>query len=299
VQFDTETWAASGPRARMMDQKRELNQWGGAANMVRRDLIFDVGMHLGEDTDFYIKKGYRVVAIEANPLLVEHCKIRFSSQITSGDLVIISGAVARDRNDGIVAFYLNRNSVWGTIEEGWMVRNEKLGAPSTKIEVQAINIYSLFQQYGTPHYIKIDIEGQDLTVLSALKSLSELPPFLSIESEKVSFENLAKELDAFAELGYKKFMIVQQAIIPGSHIKTKTLDGAPLDYTFPLDSSGAFGEDLIGKWLSYDEALKAYRLIFVDYQLYGDNSLLRKFRPWDPWATRNPGWYDTHASLQR
>jgi FkbM family methyltransferase len=266
--------------------------------MLQQDLIFDAGIHLGEDTDFYIKKGYRVVAIEANPQLVEYRKTRFLSQITNGTLDIISGAIARNRNDGIVPFYLNRNSVWGTIEEGWMVRNEKLGAPSTKIEVQAINIHSLFQQYGTPHYIKIDIEGQDLTVLSALKTSSELPTFLSIESDKVSFENLTKELDAFVELGYKKFKIVQQATIPGSNVKTETLDGTQLDYTFPLHSSGAFGEDLIGKWLSYDEALRVYRLIFVNYQLYGDNSLLRKLRPWDPWAMRNPGWYDTHASLQ-
>jgi hypothetical protein len=29
------------------------------------DLIFDVGFHRGEDTDFYLKKGFRVVAVEA------------------------------------------------------------------------------------------------------------------------------------------------------------------------------------------------------------------------------------------
>ena len=31
------------------------------------DLIFDVGLHRGEDTEFYLKKGFRVVAFEANP----------------------------------------------------------------------------------------------------------------------------------------------------------------------------------------------------------------------------------------
>ena len=31
------------------------------------DLIFDVGFHKGEDTEFYLKKGFPVVAADANP----------------------------------------------------------------------------------------------------------------------------------------------------------------------------------------------------------------------------------------
>lgn len=30
-----------------------------------RDLIFDIGMHRGEDSEFYLRKGFRVVAVEA------------------------------------------------------------------------------------------------------------------------------------------------------------------------------------------------------------------------------------------
>ena len=30
------------------------------------DLIYDVGMHRGEDTAFYLRKGFRVVAVEAD-----------------------------------------------------------------------------------------------------------------------------------------------------------------------------------------------------------------------------------------
>jgi hypothetical protein len=31
------------------------------------DLIYDLGMHRGGDTQFYLEKGFRVVAVEANP----------------------------------------------------------------------------------------------------------------------------------------------------------------------------------------------------------------------------------------
>jgi hypothetical protein len=34
-----------------------------------RNLIYDVGMHEGEDTQFYIARGFKVVSIEANPQL--------------------------------------------------------------------------------------------------------------------------------------------------------------------------------------------------------------------------------------
>ncbi len=32
-------------------------------------LIYDVGMHNGADTDYYLKKGAKVVSIEADPQL--------------------------------------------------------------------------------------------------------------------------------------------------------------------------------------------------------------------------------------
>ncbi len=28
------------------------------------DLLYDVGMHKGEDTDYYLKKGFKVIGIE-------------------------------------------------------------------------------------------------------------------------------------------------------------------------------------------------------------------------------------------
>ena len=36
-----------------------------------RRLIIDVGMHNGDDTAFYLAKGFEVVAVEANAALVE------------------------------------------------------------------------------------------------------------------------------------------------------------------------------------------------------------------------------------
>lgn len=31
---------------------------------IKSDIIYDVGLHVGQDTDFYLKKGFKVIAFE-------------------------------------------------------------------------------------------------------------------------------------------------------------------------------------------------------------------------------------------
>ena len=49
--------------------------------MLKNNLIFDVGMHKGEDTDFYLNKGFYIVGFEADPELIVFCKNRFKNEI--------------------------------------------------------------------------------------------------------------------------------------------------------------------------------------------------------------------------
>ncbi len=62
---------------------------------IQQDLIFDVGLHKGEDTEFYLKKGFRVVGIEASSELCEVASQRLSSYVTSGQLTILNAAITR------------------------------------------------------------------------------------------------------------------------------------------------------------------------------------------------------------
>ena len=38
-------------------------------------------MHKGEDTDFYLKKGFNVIGFEADPELIALCQNRFKNEI--------------------------------------------------------------------------------------------------------------------------------------------------------------------------------------------------------------------------
>ena len=48
-------------------------------------LIFDIGMYDGSDTRYYLNEGFRVLAIEANPVLVQRAReLLFQDEIKSG-----------------------------------------------------------------------------------------------------------------------------------------------------------------------------------------------------------------------
>ena len=55
-----------------------------------RQVIFDIGMHTGQDTSHYLESGYMVVAVEANPLLVEEAQLKFAKEIAAGNLIILN-----------------------------------------------------------------------------------------------------------------------------------------------------------------------------------------------------------------
>ena len=264
------------------------------------DLVYDVGLHRGEDTAYYLKKGYRVVAFEANPELVAHCSRRFSDAIADGRLHIVEGAIAPPSAGPTVTFYRNAMSIWGTIDDEWVTRNEKIGFGSTTVEVGRVDVADAFATHGVPYFLKIDIEGADTLVLDALQAFEARPQYVSIESEKVHFPDLVRELEMLGALGYTTFRPVQQRTVPGTAIRTRSLDGHPVEHVFEADASGPFGDDLDLEWLTMEEILLRYRRIFRRYRWIGDNvSLPRRVlrRLLRTGLGYEVGWYDTHASL--
>jgi FkbM family methyltransferase len=272
---------------------------------MQRDLVFDVGLHRGEDTEFYLKKGYRVVAFEANPDLVAECQARFSHAISAGALTIVEGAIAPPGTKGPVRFFKNTKvSVFGTIDSDRSNLNASFGAPSVEIDVPVVNFEEVFSKHGMPRFVKIDIEGADQFALQVIFSSSEKPPEISWESDKNDFNKVEMELQSAVQAGYVEFKVVQQKLIPGTTLTTRSLAGTPFDHCFSDGASGPFGEDLDGEWIGPDAALERYRQIYRTYQRWGDRSLARRLltarvlnKLGEVIRHPLPGWYDTHARL--
>lgn len=279
------------------------------------DLIFDVGLHRGEDTAFYLKKGFRVVAFEANPDLVLYCENKFRREIAEGNLTIVPGAII-PRNEleagkETVTFYRNEGlSVWGTVQKDWALRNESLGARSTCVEVPVVDFVAAIREHGVPFYMKIDIEGCDSVCLESLFEFAARPGFVSIESSKLGYAAIREELKLLTQLGYNSFKIIEQSQL---HLKQKVpapaKEGVTIEHIFDEGASGLFGRELPGNWLTVSRALQRYRVICLLYYLFGDAGWLNhlSFRGSGRIKVmlqrcmrlllRRPsvGWYDTHA----
>ncbi|MCF6272154.1 MAG: hypothetical protein L3J37_03045 [Rhodobacteraceae bacterium] len=88
-----------------------------------RNLIFDLGFHNGSDTRFYLGKGFRVIALEANPDLVEKGAQDFQKEIESGQLTLVNRAITAQTGAGPVSFYVNdEKDDWSSTRKDWRRR---------------------------------------------------------------------------------------------------------------------------------------------------------------------------------
>jgi FkbM family methyltransferase len=261
-----------------------------------KNLIFDLGMHSGDDTEFYLKKGFRVIAVDADPELCNQARYRFRAQIASGSLIIVNNALAE--KPGRVTLYKNTKfSEWNTLKPDWVERNLRYGASSVPIEVEAIVLSSLFDQFGVPYYLKVDLEGMDLTIVENMAVSSERPRYVSIESNKVRFPELRHEFEVLESLGYKSFKLVAQHRIVSQRPPKPALEGPYVAHSFKPGSSGLFGEEVPGKWLDAPTAIAAYRPVFLRYVLTDPLVRSRYSRAVLMRMGFGAAWYDTHAKL--
>jgi FkbM family methyltransferase len=272
-----------------------------------KNLIYDVGMHHGQDTDYYLKRGFDVVGFEANPDNAAICRKRFAAAIDSGQLTIVEGAISEkfsnNGSGGKIKFFRNKDtSFWGSSAEDWAYRNEVMGTSNEIIEVNAVDLRESFEKFGIPFYLKADIVGSETICLRALLGFENKPDYLSIRSEKVIFGKLEDEFELFEKLGYDRFQAVQQDLTD-FQFEFVSANGEKIVHTFEEGASGIFGEDLRGKWKNKERVLKDYRKIFTLYWLFGDYSYLiqtargkKLIAQLERLARRPlPGWYDTHA----
>lgn len=232
------------------------------------DLIFDVGMHTGQDTNFYLAKGFKVIAIEANPLLVQQASIRFSKYIESQQLKILNVGIGAQ--EGSFPFYVN-----DTLSE-WSSFIKEIGARGNlfhEIKVNCVTLDTLIKEHGIPYYLKVDIEGKDLTAIQPLTSFPAKPKYVSVENGNGHL------LECLNQLGYKYFKFINQANYDKWKCPYPAREGLYIEYKFPHGSSGLFGEETEGEW-------KSYELVKEEIDAHWN-------RP-DLDAAKH-GWYDLHA----
>jgi FkbM family methyltransferase len=239
-------------------------------------LVFDLGMNNGDDTAFYLGRGFNVIALDANPTLCETARRRFASAVDEGRLAIVHAAIAAQT--GEATFHVNLdNDHWSSLDIGWAGRD---ASRCRDIRVPCVTLPDLFGEFGVPHYVKIDVEGADQTVLDQLKGTALRPQYVSVEDCRFGFEYMA----TLAACGYDGFKLLDQSTVG------RMTDPAT-GHVFPVGSSGPFGDDLPGQWLSHADMVSFYSTTVRDRQ---GNRLAPRTHWWDIHCTHS-GKHANHA----
>jgi FkbM family methyltransferase len=226
---------------------------------VLRDLIYDVGMHDGTDTSHFLARGFRVVAIEANPEFVEQAGEQFADAVAARRLQLLNVAIFEQ--DGTTEFFVCRRpeTMWSTLDEAVMrTRTAESNAVFEPIRIPCRRFEGILDDHGVPYYLKIDIEGSDVMCLRALYGLRSKPAYVSVE---ITREHAYEDIAHLLALGYTRFKLLDQRLHDDIH------------------ASGPFGEDTPGRWIPGAEVLRQYRAALG--------------------AVGREPWFDLHAKHER
>lgn len=151
-------------------------------------LCFDIGANIGEKTRMYLAHGCRVVAVEPVERNIEILEKRFGR---TPDVTIVSSAasdhVGREAInviDDVTAFSSFSNRWVASLEDPELNRFGVRLPPSTSQMVDMTTLDLLIERFGSPDYVKVDVEGHEINVL---RSLSQKVTLVSFEANLPEF----------------------------------------------------------------------------------------------------------------
>lgn len=214
-------------------------------------LVYDVGANNGDDSAYYLTKGCRVVAIDANPDMCACLRDRFRPEIEQGRMIVINVGVSDV--SGELEFHVNRSRpAISTFEKERFDEFDWVPDDWHTVRVPVVPLSEIIDKRGAPYFIKVDVEYYDRKVLFDLLVNRVRPPFISAEAHEIDVYCL------LVAMGYTRFRLVSGATVDkefaGSNIRT--LDGVTRPFHFEYDTSGPFGDDLDQEWVDKNDALE-------------------------------------------
>lgn len=264
-------------------------------NARKERLIYDFGMNVAEDTEYYLKRGFHVIAVEANPAMCAIARERFNAQIKDGSLVIVNKAIGRERgkfNFHVCETRSGLSTASDELRDYWTAQ----GAIFRTIEVDFIDAGELLLEHGQPYYVKIDIEGHDQICIDQIHDAAVVPTWISLE---LDLKRARYSLATLKKMGYDRFTLVDQSKVPEHRIASTSTEGHYVDYRFRRGQTGKFGSDLDQPWLNLDQMSARLRTMRWQGRAAKITGMLGRFVPIVPDAKKmfpsTQTWYDLHA----
>jgi FkbM family methyltransferase len=219
--------------------------------------------------------------------MVDKARERFAREIREGRLTLLNVGIGA--GSGNANFWISEQPEWSSFDKAIASRD---GAAHTLTAVPVVPFPDLLAEHGVPHYLKIDIEGNDRLCVEPLQGAT-LPTYISVEAECVgdgevlSDEQATEMLRLLRDVGYRRFKLLDQQgwtpvrpkprrllnrvvtsaargrlQLPGlANLAEKLTDSArlaALGFRFDHGSSGPWGDDIPGGWMNFETARSTY-----------------------------------------
>ncbi|MFD0989551.1 FkbM family methyltransferase [Mariniflexile jejuense] len=165
------SWFRSSKEKKLIKKRKEFY----SQFLIPNSVFFDIGANYGNRIEPLINENIKIIAVEPQEECVRFLKKKYGNKIT-----ILQNGVGEKIETKLLYISTNAN-ILSSFSKDWINSTKESGRFKNIIwnetrEIEMVTLDYLISKFGSPSFIKIDVEGFELEVLKGLtqsvKSLS-------------------------------------------------------------------------------------------------------------------------------
>ena len=176
------------------------------------DIIFDIGANIGQFSIFFhhlISNSGNIISVEPDPVNFKYLSI--NKEINKlKNLKIINCGIGSKK--GTLKFY--QDLITGG-RMGTFVRELAVNKQSSSKKVKIKTIDELINEFGMPNFVKVDVEGFEISLLNGYRNINNNIIFMIEVRENTKY----KVFEFFNDKNYKCYVIDNSEILVSNHKK--------------------------------------------------------------------------------